>query len=110
MIVINKRWVLQLLILQPLVISLLTTSLEFIDEAQRTTVDEVGNAHNFQHPQMSSREISHLHVDEEFRVFAFILIDINADTMSHANQGQKPSKNSSTEIHRVPMGLVDFKK
>ena len=59
---------------------------------------------------MSSREIAHLHVDEESRVFAFILIDVDADTISHANQGQKPSKNSSTETHRVPMGLMGFKK
>ena len=59
---------------------------------------------------MSSREKSHLHVDEELRVFALILIDVDGDTMSHANQGQKSGKNSSTETHRVPMGLMGFKK
>ena len=59
---------------------------------------------------MSSREIPHLHVDEELRVFALILIDVDADMMSHANQGQKLSKNSSTETHKVPMDLVGFKK
>ena len=109
-IVINKRWILQLLILQPLVISLLTTSTEFVDEAQGTTINEVGNAHNLQHLQMLSREKPHLHVDEELRVFALILIDVDADTMSHASQGQKSGKNSSTETHRVPMGLVGFKR
>ena len=86
------------------------TSLEFVDEAQRTTIDEMGNTHNLQHPQMSSREIPHLHVDKELKVFALILIDVDADTMSHANQGQKSGKNSSTETQRVPMGLVGFKK
>ena len=86
------------------------TSTEFVDEAQGTTINEVGNAHNLQHPQMSSREKSHLHVDEELRVFALILIAVDADAMSHASQGQKSSKNSNTETHRVPMGLVGFKK
>ena len=109
-IVINKKWILQLLILHPFVISLLTTSSEFVDEAQRTTINEVGNAHNLQHPQMSSREKPHLHVDEELKVFALILIDVDTDMMSHTNQGQKLGKNSSTETHRVPMGLVGFKK
>ena len=86
------------------------TSSEFVDEAQRTTVDEVGNTHNLQHPQMSSRKIPHLHVDEELRVFTLILINVDADTMSHINQGQKPSKNSSMETHRVPMDLIGFEK
>ena len=59
---------------------------------------------------MSSREIPQLHVDEEFRVSALIFIHIDADTMNHIDLGQKPGKNSSTKIHRVPMGLVSFRK
>ena len=59
---------------------------------------------------MSSRQKPHLHVDEELRVFALVFIDVDADMMSHANQGQKLGKNSSTETHRVPMGLMGFKK
>ena len=59
---------------------------------------------------MSSGEIPQLHVDKELRVTALILIHVDADRMSHIDLGQKTSKNSSTEIHRVPMGLVSFKK
>ena len=66
------------------------------------------NAHNLQHPQMSSRQKPH--VDEELKVFALVLIDVDVDMMSHANQGQKLVKNSSTETHRVLMGLMGFKK
>ena len=59
---------------------------------------------------MLSGEIPQLHVDEELRVTALILIHVDADMMSHIDLGQKTSKNSSTEIHRALMGLMSFKK
>ena len=59
---------------------------------------------------MSSGEILQLHVDEELKVTALILIQVDADTMSHTDLGLKMSKNSSMETYRVPMGLVSFKK
>ena len=59
---------------------------------------------------MSSRVIPQLHVDEELRVSALILIHVDADTMIHIDLGQIPRKNSNTKIHKVSMDLVSFKK
>ena len=59
---------------------------------------------------MPSGKIPQLHVDKELKVTTLILIHVDADMMSHTDLGQKTSKNSSTETHRVPMGLVSFKK
>ena len=59
---------------------------------------------------MSSRGIPHLHVDEEIRVFALILIDVDADTMSHANQGQKSGPDGSCGFQKIECMLLYTRK